>query len=294
MAKNDLTDYAVINESTGEYQGFMTVDEANVYFKSRTSAPRMNNKTAIKYTGNITKDFINENLGSFYFNYYDKTGEYEQLFRFLYLSTYANYKNYIELGNSSERLADKKDLQEILMLENKQFYNTFNYFISNNLLIEENYYVNDEIKKCYKINDSLCIRGQINKNNASARMFDEGVRYIYKHSNSKEHKKLGYLIKLLPYTHKQTNIICEDVNCSVGDIKPLSQKQILEILNITKPTLTSLTKIKILDNEESAFIKISNAFISKAYVINPRLTYKGSDINELESTLNLFKAGNNK
>ena len=53
MAKNDLTDYAVINESTGEYQGFMTVDEANVYFKSRTSAPRMNNKTAIKYTAKL-------------------------------------------------------------------------------------------------------------------------------------------------------------------------------------------------------------------------------------------------
>lgn len=294
MAKNDLTDYVVINESTGEYQGFMTVGEANVYFKSRTSAPRMNDKTAIKYTGNITKDFISENLGSFYFNYYDKTGEYEHLFRFLYLSTYVNYKNYIELGNSLEKLADKKDLQEILMLENKQFYNTFNYFVKNKLLTEEEYYIEGGVKKCYKINDNLCIRGKIDKNNVSARMFDEAVRYIYKHSNSKEHKKLGYLIKLLPYTHKQTNIICEDVNCSVGAIKPLSQKQILKILNITKPTLTSLTKIKILDNEESAFIKISNAFISKAYVINPRLTYKGSDITELESTLNLFKAGNNK
>lgn len=235
---------------------------------------------------------IDKECGSFYFSFCDKIIQCEYLFRFIYLCTYMNYNNILVFGKSKDmekRKATKKDLKEIMKLKDQQHYDTINYFIKNEFIK-----INDS---GIHINKSICIRGEIGdsykEKGVLVRMFDTAIQEIYNNSNTKEHKKIGLLVKLLPYVNKETNIICKNPEeTEIGLIKPLKQQEILEILNITKPTTLSLVNIKILNGKEGAFIKASNAFVKNFYVINPRFLTRINNIEALNKTLDLFRIGN--
>ena len=290
MAKNDLTDYVVIDESTGEYKGNMTVSEVNTYFNGRTSAPRMNDKNKFKFLTDQEKDYIKHTFGTFFFNYYGKNGEFKYLFRFIYLCTYSNYKNYIEWGNNKEKLANKKDLQEILMLKNRQFYETFNYFINNKLLIEDNYFIGEEECFCYKINNKICNRGHMNLTNSKngvIRIFDESIRSIYKESKSIQHERLGLFFKLLPQIHYDMNIICKNPTAITEEIQPYSLTELAEYLGYTtnKRLKSALFDIEI-KGEKVIMISIIN---NKSMIfINPRIYYKGNNIKNIQFLQDIF------
>jgi hypothetical protein len=289
MNQNKLTNFAIVDTNSGEITQYLTQDEQEYLENKYTSAnpsgnSKLNDDNCRKNT-DLFYMFIDEMCGSFYHNYYNNVIQHKYIFRFLYICTYMNYKNYIEFGNAKEenKLAVKKDIQEILGLKDPQFYETYNYLIDNKLLLEENEYI--------KVNTSFCNKGKIIKNNGVVRMFNNAIRYLYEQSNPKEHNKIGMLIKLLPYVHFHLNILCENpTEENEKLIKPLKQKKILEILDITKPTVTSLLDLTILDEKEFAFIKFSNGAFKNVYVINPRFMYKGNSM-KADEILKWFKLG---
>ena len=115
---------------------------------------------------------------------------------------------------------------------------------------------------------------------------------MHKNYSPKEHNIIGMIIKLLPYVNFNTNIICENPNESDERlIKPLKQKDILDILNISRPTISSLLKIKILNGTEYAFIKFSNGSFKNVYVINPTFMFKGNNDKSFEKCHSWFKLG---
>lgn len=287
MSNNKLTNYAVIDTQSGEVTQYLTQNEKDILDKKYTSANPTNkcNETDCRKSSDLFYMFVEEMCGSFYHNYYNNVVQHKYIFRFLYICTYMNFKNYIELGNSKDenKLATKKDIQEILKLKDQQFYETYNYLIDNELLIVENEYI--------KINSDFCNKGKLTKNNGVVRMFNNAIQYLYEQSNTKEHNKIGMLIKLLPYVHFDTNILCENpTEENEKLIKPLRQKKILEILDITKPTVSSLLNLTILDNKEFAFIKFSNGAFKNVYVINPRFMYKGNSL-KVDEVLKWFQLG---
>lgn len=269
--------------------GYLTEKEYLNYQKGKTSAPKMNNTNAWKNTS-LLKQYIDKTCGDFYFNYYNKTIDREYLFRFMYLCTYMNYSNYIEFGNckGKGKLATKKDLKEILKLKDQQFYNTINYFFKEDMIFE-----NDE--GYIKVNPMLCNRGKMRKGASRygvVRMFNNAIQELYRNSNTREHEKIGLLFKLLPYVNYKWNIVCANQN--EGDIrliKPLKQKEICERLDIYKKTLASIIKITILDEEEGAMVKVSNAFVNNAYVMNPRFMYMAKDKEIIDNLLQWFSLG---
>lgn len=287
MSNSKLTDYMVVNKD-GEIVQYLTTKEKNMLDNKYTSASPTNSKTNDtdrRKNSDLFYMFVEEMCGSFYHNYYNNVVQHKYIFRFLYICTYMNYKNYIELGNSKgdNKLAKKKDIQEILNLKDPQFYETYNYLSDHKMILDDEGYI--------KINPDFCNKGKLIKNNGVVRMFNNSIQYLYEQSNTKEHNKIGMLIKLLPYVHFNTNILCENpMEENEKLIKPLKQKKILEILDITKPTVSSLLNLTILDNKEFAFIKFSNGAFKNVYVINPRFMYKGNSL-KVDEVLKWFQLG---
>lgn len=283
-----VDDYFLVNSATGEVvQIFKGMSHEEFQHK-------INAKKKRKLAKELNR-FIDGNFGSFYFNYYNKTIDNEYMFRFMYLCTYMNYKNYIEYGSSKDihKLAVKKNIKEILNLQKTAFHDTYNYWLKNKMIEEDE-------DGHIKINSQLCNRGKSKrqdyiKRNGCVRMFDKAIRELYENSTTKEHKQIELLMKLLPYVNYQHNIVCSNPEESdIRLVQPLKQKEILEILEKDKKTIQSLSKIKILNGKEGAFIKITNPFVTNAYVINPRFMYKGNDVEELAELTRWFKLGKNK
>ena len=114
---NELTNYSIFNENTGEIIQYLTMEEIEYLKSNYTSAPKGNSKlndrgVELIPNNDLFKQFIKEELGGFYFNYYNKLESNQFTFRFLYLCTFENFKGYLELGNAKAegRLCVKKDL----------------------------------------------------------------------------------------------------------------------------------------------------------------------------------------
>lgn len=284
-----LTDISIVKEGTGEHLGYLTEKEYLNYQRGKTSASKMNNPNARKNT-NVLKQYIDETCGDFYFNYYNKTLDRKYLFRFMYLCTYMNYNTYIEFGKrkGKGKLSTKRDLKEILGLKDQQFYNTINYFFQEEMINEdEDGYIN--------VNPMLCNKGKMKKGASrygAVRMFNKAIQELYRNSNTREHEKIGLLLKLLPYINYQWNIVCSNQNeRDIRLIKLLKQKEICEVLDIDKKTFSAMIKITILDGQEGAMIKVSNAFVNNAYVINPRCMYMAKDKEIIDNLLQWFSLG---
>ena len=295
--KNNLTNYMVVNND-GEIIHYLSEGDIKILNKNYGSCSKFNEnvKNIINY--NEFKSEMNNNMGSFYFYFHkDIIKNHNQyLFRFLYLSTYMNYKGYLQFGNSNKysesSLVVKKDIQEILKLKKDTFYKTIKYF-------EDNKWIKyDENNKVF-INNKICIRGCINKRRDCIRMFDKEIKELYENSSTSEQKTISLLFKLIPNINKNTGLIVSNVDeDNIEKLKPLKQKDIISILNLNnKKSFKCLTNLKIMNGTESAFIKLSNAFIKNVYMINPRILYGGNDINNLKDVINnylpLFKIGTN-
>lgn len=247
----------------------------------------------------VFKMLVDEALGSFIFSHYeevlkiivDDKGEFDGAlaFRFIYLSTFMDYDNKLRFG-ASYRLKDRgymleKDLKEVLGLSKKQIWETKNRLIDLGLLgINEDKTININIKYCHKGAIKNSLKGE------SIRVFEEGIQYLYKNSLPKEHKRLGMFIKLIPYLNKQHNILCFNPE----EEKPLKilPLSIQDICNIVGHSVKNARRL------EGELLKITVAgqplmmknskFNSIIYSINPKLFYKGNNIESLQSLINLF------
>jgi hypothetical protein len=177
MKQNKVTRYAVIDTNSGEITQYLTTEEKNSLDSKYTSASpngesKLNDDNCRK-NSDLFYMFIEEMCGNFYHNYYNNVVQHKYIFRFLYICTYMNFKNYIELGNSKgeNKLANKKDIQEILKLKDQQFYETYNYLIENKLILDDEGYI--------RINSEFCNKGKLIKNNGVVRMFNNAIQYLY-------------------------------------------------------------------------------------------------------------------
>ena len=224
------------------------------------------------------KQIVENPLGQFFFLKYNNitSDNNKYWFRFIYLCSFMDYNNYIRWGKAkgNNNFANKNDLQEILMLENKQFYKTFNYFIDNDLLIEEQYM---DINY-YKINPTICKRGHLENSRGSViKLFNNGVQQLYKHTNTKQHKSINTFLKLIPYIHYQANIICSNPYADIDKIKPLNLTEATSISEYSSRQMfkNALLELKLDNDNLIKYIKKE-----KTLYINPYFCFNGNDGNE--------------
>lgn len=239
-------------------------------------------------------EYINKTLGSFYFYFYNKIPKNlskQYKIRFLYLCCYLKYNdplNRIVIGNThaKKQYVLEKDLMSLLRLKKREYQYTRKILIENNLIT-----INDD--KTISLNREYSYKGKLNKKtikNDFTRIFENGLKEIYEKSLPSEHKKIGLLIEILPFVNYSYNILCANPEePDINFIKTLNIKNLCDIVGYSKSNYSKLKKelLKITINEEPA-IMISDTLKNQTITVNPKLYYKGNNLESLQSIINYF------
>ncbi|HFD2052235.1 TPA: hypothetical protein ACF2DE_002966 [Clostridium perfringens] len=289
----NLSDYIIVNSKTGEDLGYLSNKEIKHIDACREVKIKEESKiNDFNFDSNLAKnkdeffELIDLYCGNFYFSFYKKILKLEYIFRFIYICTYMNYKNYIEFGSAKgeNRLVKKKDLFEILGLSSKETYNTINYLFDKGLLIEDN-------DGNIKVNIKFCKKGKITKNQAKVgiRMFEESIRELYKKSKPREHNRLALFVKLIPYVNLKYNVICsnpEEEN--IEKINPLTIKAIADIAGYKNSNRFKKELLDLTINDSLAIV-ITETKNGKFVHVNPTVYYKGTNADDLKYLVNVCK-----
>lgn len=230
---------------------------------------------------NEFKLHIKEKYGSFYFSYYNELLEIIQpqfITRFLYLSCYMNYDNVLVINKITRHIPIyEEDLRSILKLGKTETYATKNTLVENGLLI-----INED--GTMSINSKYCKKGDIVKNNKSdkVRIFDCSVKELYEKATPKEHKKIALLFKLLPYINLRWNVICSNVEEELKErVSPYTMKDTMNLLGLTNITRFKNDLLSLTVGGEPV-VMIILVRDKSTIVINPKVYYKGVNLNELK------------
>ena len=279
--------YLLLDESTGEMFPVTNKEVIEILYRDELEEKQANKKDG--YKKKMSKDefkkYIDENLGSFYFNFYnlllEKDLRPQDQFRFIYLCTYVNYKN-ILMKNNKTKLT-RKDFDEILGLSKMETCRTLGNLKEKGLIIENG--------GIFMVNEKICVRGNLTKKQKSeefARIFDEGIKELYKQASPKEHKLLNVFIQLLPYVNYNFNIVCKNPKETNKDlVEPLGIKEMAEILGYSTPSRLKSDLLKIKVGGRSV-IMITIVYKSTGIYINPRIYYKGNKRQSLEALEIMF------
>lgn len=186
----------------------------------------------------------------------------EYIFKLFLIATYLDYENNLTIN--------KKDMMELIGLNRNSFGLFFNKLKDTNILLVEG--------KSLKINNSIFSKGALNKNikqyNDFTRVYINPLKYLYNNYPIIKHSQIGSLLKLIPYTHRESNILCRNQIEELSGIDIMNKKDLESILNYHKNGIRNLLnclKEVLLDNDEPVL-----QLINKNIVINPRVYYGGS------------------
>lgn len=275
---NDLEDIDFIKRSTGE------VVSAKDYIKHKISSSSAAKKYYRPLNNSEIALYIREMYGRFYQVYYQNLPQDMNTaikFRFLFLCTYINYRDNLIIDEEGN-FVKKSELRTLMKLPKKQYYEFIHY-------LEENKLISYTRDSNIRINKQVCNKGDAKSHTAYSRIFENTIREIYSTAKAREHKLLGLIFNLLPYTHITNNALC--VNTEEDDycmIDYLSCKEIAAILGCSNRTFKNMCALRITKNKERAIICIKLSGNRYGYIINPRLSYKGSKIGPATSLKDMF------
>ena len=200
-------------------------------------------------------------FGGFYFQKYEYVLKLELekqfLTRYIYLCTYIDYEGRLRFksANNKGKLITVKDLPKVLGLSEREARNTKNALVEHELI-----FINKD--KTINVNPKYAIKGGMSRKElrGSVRAMEEGIREIYEKAKPREHRRLALLMELAKYTN----------------------------LTKFKRDLLNLTV-----NEELV-IKITETKHGKFIYVNPRIFYKGNNVNDLKACINEFRVKKQK
>ncbi|MBM7836304.1 hypothetical protein [Clostridium sardiniense] len=231
------------------------------------------------------------NMGNFYLNFYLKLPKIDKqyIFRFIYLCTYLKFNDnrLMRKINNKNELIKVCDLMHLLQLGKTEYNKTRNILVDNKLIK-----INED--RSISIDDKISFVSKVKKDNKDeySRMFKIAIQELYKNSRPKEHKRLALLIELLPFIHYKYNIVCKNPECELmEDIKPFTIQEIQEYSKTyTDKNLSRFKKnmLNIFVGGQKAMMIVED-YKKKFIIVNPKIYYKGNDINNLRYLINLFR-----
>lgn len=281
-----MIECTLINNETGEIlDRTYTVKTAKEYEKVKDIINF--NKEKTEFEENIIY-----RLGHFYFNFYNKLPkklDKQYIFRFIYLCTFLKYEDnrlMKRIKRNKYKIIKVSELMDLLQL-GKTEYNKTKKELENNDLITTN---ND---KTISINNKISFMGKVDKHNKQeySRVFKEAIQELYNNSTSREHKRLALFIELLPFIHYKYNIICKNPRCELmEDIDPFTIQELKEISNTGSNNITRFKNqlLNIFVDKEKSMMIIED-YDKKFLVVNPKIYYKGNNIDDLTYLINLFR-----
>ena len=217
----------------------------------------------------------------------------QDTFRFIFLSTHLDYNTnlLVKKGLCNEKIPmNKNDIYFKMKLSKR----TFEYFWTN-LLENECIY---EVENKVYINPKYFTKGKQEKDvNQFSRIYIETIRFLYEGSNSRNHRNLGYIMKLLPKMNYKTNFIVHNPNeDNILNLQPYTLKDICDDLkmSIDKSNMRKFyktlneTTVEMEGRKYKVFSKITTDDKYDFYLINPLIAYKGKYMSDVHKMLELL------
>lgn len=284
MQENNNPSHGIINYETGEIKDILPTQRIVVESKER--------KDAIKKamaTNELNKDIAlwNKRQGGFIFvifkychdiiNSKENSLTPDDIVKLFYMATYADYDGYLidEEGFINERMLKKY----LLLTDRKCFLAYFNKFKSLNIITEE---TDSKIK----INKDYFIKGEIDKsikaNYDYTRIYIKAIQYLYQNTEHRQHRWLGNYFKLIPYIHRQQNVLCHNPDSPQKEIKLMNVKELKEILGYSgehtiRQFIRKLLSTR-LSNGQSilGFFRTTIDEGESFVIVNPKVFYGGN------------------
>lgn len=228
--------------------------------------------------------------GEFFFYKYDELLTYLErnlgtAFRFLYVCSCADWEN--KIITSDRRFITKPiDFINIFYKPRKTSLDFHDALLQKELIYQD-------FNGIYRVNDNYYSRSIKNDNDFrrhSIRVFNKALHELYNMLSSDEHVFGGELLKLIPYMNIYNNILCKNPSESDYDaIKPMTKE---EIQNVLRPDSDYGRKLRLklekFSIHDEPVIGKFNAMDGCQYIVNPRIFYRGNNINQLNAIINHF------
>lgn len=180
----------------------------------------------------------------------------------LYLQCFISFDGGILTNPNRDKTAmTKADIQRVLDLKKTAFYEFFSAMTENGIIYE----VNGK----WAVNDAYHFRGT-SDNQHVIKSFTTRVRELYTARNA---KKLGFIYKLLPYIHFETNTVCANpYEAAVEKTQQLSKQEIAKLTGVSEKTVYSYLRTMKL-GDEHVFAEIRRGK-ERYYKLNPFIFYR--------------------
>lgn len=254
-----------------ELKGFLNLDTGEVFSPESYSISikridEVNDSSAYSENLNNMKDFIKRSDNPFYYFNYEKMIEdgitdYHAVFKFLTLAVFGDYKNNIKARN----------LNNVFLTRDQTT-------IANMKRIKEL----NLVDKDGKINTRYVLRGRPFRNNQFIKVFNKGVKELYKAADKRQYMTLGKLILLLPHLSNEDNYFKTEMDV------PLTENDICEIIGLgsTNHEIFRRTFLRTMINDLPLIIETP-----KGFLLNPGFATKITDVNKIIDTERVVKDG---
>ena len=227
--------------------------------------------------------FQNDNFDSFIWFVYNPLQKIfpelngAEIARLIVLATYIDYNDGYLFLNRRNYLTISKVPKVLNLCEKKSKSFIKKLSLLNIIKIEDN-------KIC--MNKEIFYKGKINyeTNKETIRLYIKYIRELYKQCPARQHKKLAYIFKLIPWINKKYNVVCRNIHeTDIAQLEVLPLEEISVILGYDENSnghiydlFKDLSKIEY--DGEKVFCYMSPFNKSKSMIfINPKLYYSGSD-----------------
>ena len=250
----------------------------------------------LEYAGIKSKNTKFEQYGSFVWFVYNPLEKIfpelnnAEIARLIFLSTYVDYDTNYLCSSKSNYLKTER-ISKLLHI----CYKKTQLFLAKLIKLE----ILEKEEGKYKMNSKIFYKGQIKDNygadKETIRIYIKFIRTLFNTCTPRQHNKLAYFYKLIPYINRKYNVVCSNIfETEMEYINIMTLEQICDVLDYDKSNISKLIKelSKIEYGDEHVFCYMAAGDIKKATIfINPVVFYSGSD-NEVISLLRGFFSKN--
>lgn len=196
---------------------------------------------------------------------------------FLVLQSYVDYDNLLIVSSHNKQPMSKRDIGGILRIKHRgHLKKLLDRFIDSHLLIEKEVIVDGEYFTGYYVNTDFHFKGTT-RSRKIVKVFSNQVRRLYsEHLTEKGLKQpadLGFVYKISPYIHYETNILCSNpYEESAANIQKLGLNELCRITGLDMKNLQNKIK-KLRWNGMTVFAKVSKG--KRVHLkVNPLVFYR--------------------
>jgi hypothetical protein len=197
--------------------------------------------------------------------------------RYMYIGSFCKNDGYLKHDNN--KLIDTKALTILLYLSKSECNKLLKKLINLGLLIKDKY--------GYKVSSEFFHKGEKKKYKHPSnklmteqyfRLYINGIRNIYENTESREHKKVAILFKLVFNIHPKNNIICRYPDKELShEFQPLNLKQIAEIVGYSDSNKMKEALLSFKINNKYIFMKCevgTGKNKKNMFIVNPAILYR--------------------